>query len=139
MENKKNSRNIGLIPLGSIENYLLELKKQSKDRYSGDSIRVNDNLAGILATAAFASLKMNALGPKKLEHIKNLTSEKYIDFIDPAVALSRLTYSPLEIRVPADTVKYAIRTLRTYQTLLKYQEKAEELRRIQEIGEMIKI
>ncbi|MBM3228393.1 hypothetical protein FJZ20_00705 [Candidatus Pacearchaeota archaeon] len=138
MENQKNSRNMGLIPLGSIENHILELKKQSTDKFSGDSIRVNTTLAGILATAAFASFKMKALGPKKLEQIKNLTLDKYTDFIDPAVASCQLYYSPLYPSVPADTVKYAIRTFRTYKTLLKYQDKAEQLRRIQEIEEIIK-
>ena len=138
MENKKNSQNIGLIPLGPIENHISELKKQSENRFSGDSIKVNATLAGILADAAFASFKMKALGPKKLEQIKSLTLDKYTDFIDSNVALCQLHYSPLYPSVPADTVKYAIRTLRTYKTLLKYQDKAEQSRRIQEIEEIIK-
>ena len=131
-------KNMGLIPLKSLERDLLELKMQSENRFSGDSIKVNGTLAGILADVAFASFKMKALGPKKLEQIKSLTLDKCTDFIDPAVALFQLDYSPLYPSVPVNTVKYAIRTLRTYKTLFKYQEKAEELRRIQEIEEMIK-
>ena len=99
---------------------------------------VKNDSGGLVALSLLhareASSELVRLGPSTIRAIGKLVTPVDGDYITDAV---QGFFSPLssgQESFDKDTVNYGLRCLRVYRTIFNYQEKAQELKRTQEIG-----
>lgn len=101
-------------------------------------IPMTHDLATALAFADIASYELCQVGFERLNAIKEIAKAEG-DFVEPTVAYVQLDSEVTGKHAKQDDIKYGSRCLRTYRTLLKYQERVEELKRTHEVGEILGI
>ena len=94
-------------------------------------VEVNDELVGALALAQSASRVLYQLGDEKRVGLEQVLCTPNIR--------APIYFNPSDKQVPYSFVEYANRCLRAYNTIMEYQEKAQELKRTQEVGEVLGI